>query len=390
MTSVSSFLLRRVQLPRVHIQPLLLYIAFFLLGLGLYQYAFLFVVLFYFLDLRALLTIPRNNRLWLRFFLLAVFFSSVFFLGTLHSMQPFNMTVLIIYLALSFVILDCQYIVGKLSDSFLLAYVFGLFLSGAISSIYSLVNNTGSFGYGLIFDPIMGMEVNTPAYSNSLVFPFLLSFQMLLGKGSIPRKLILTGICCLCVLCAVFLGGRAFFIVVLIALVLMVRKKKIIIAAPLLFVSIVVVAFFVRNSDLGLADATNFLMKRIFNWQDTGRASLYTEGIIKAVAFPFGGFDVSPNIYGTQWFHNTWVDSARLGGWIAVSALLLLNIDFFLPLVSNRNIWRQKKFHIVFAIACLAVMFQDVVIGGNIRIFFLYCLCCVLLEQKTSLQEERG
>ena len=186
---------------------------------------------------------------------------------------------------------------------------------------------------------------------------------------------------CIIIISAIYLGGRAFFIVAFLSLLFLLNKKQLILVLfVVLFVSIGLLVSQSGRNNLVFLNSVDFIINRFVNWQDTGRGLLFKDGMLKIFISPIGGFTVNNDLIRTKWFHNLWIDVARLGGWFALVDLLLLNLSFMMPVVNKRINHPLGKYFYILSIATLAIMFQDVIIEGNFRVFLMYVLSSTLIN----------
>src|SRR5690606_25575294 len=118
-------------------------------------------------------------------------------------------------------------------------------------------------------------------------------------------------------------------------------------------------------------------LSRLDGSLESARFLLWKDGVIKLLTHPIGGFDVDQTIDPVQWFHNVFLDSARLAGWMPVLSLIAFVFYSFWLYLNKRNeyyLFAGFVFSIVFVI-----MQQDVVIEAMVRLLVLLYFCAILL-----------
>jgi hypothetical protein len=145
---------------------------------------------------------------------------------------------------------------------------------------------------------------------------------------------------------------------------------------PVLF--IVGVTVIIVSSSSSILIHFNRLITR-FNESglSSSRFDLYILGLNSLLISPLGGF--SPKlIYDTNWFHNIWLDIARLGGWFSLG-LLLISFLYLIKAFCYKR--KHKKFGFAVWLCFIAqlIMLQDVVLEGNYRIFIVFYLSSITI-----------
>ncbi len=232
--------------------------------------------------------------------------------------------------------------------------IFGVSLlaRALIISLFSYLMQGGGdieFGYGRVYDPFIQQVVLSPKIALLAVAGYL----VILSCGDIANKYKLFSAFILCLIVLYLQSRAAFFIFVLFIPFLGIGKKYF---AALAIVLLIALPFYYDNL-LPYIDGTRLVSagiesKRYMHWSD---------GALKFIEYPMGGFSVNSSIENVNFFHNIILDSARING--IYSTFFLLTVFFLIVKISLYN----KKG--VFAIGIIALMFQDVVIEGNFLLF---------------------
>lgn len=353
----------------------LIYFSFFLLG---------FNKSYLYLPVLAILYLIKSSTLFsvkLRadfLILLALMLLSVF---PLYSIGLNNLTTESPVKALAFwfvsivlagLVLQCQS--RRVKYIAIMLYVSGIGLESVIISGYSFLTDPMLNGYGKVFDPFLGGDVNSPAISNNLsIFAFMLLYLIFFTQDYRVKLLSITFLA-LVLGAAVYLGGRTFFLILLTSFVLLVisdfRIKHLVAVAPYVVMLIFAVALlFVKVEEVQLY--LEFTWSRFDNGLDSNRYNHYFDGLSKIIYHPVGGFEVDKSIENTKWYHNVFLDNARIAGWLPVLALTMASLFIGFKMYKYKPRDKYYKFCFVLFVTVLLVMQQDVVVEGNMRTLVL-------------------
>lgn len=222
-----------------------------------------------------------------------------------------------------------------------------------IISLFSYLMQRGGgdieFGYGRVYDPFIQQVVLSPKIALLAVAGHL----VILSCGNINNKYKIFSALILCLVVIYLQSRAAFFIFVLFIPFLGINKKYFLALAIVLLIALPVyydnLLPYIDGSRLVSAGIES---KRYMHWSD---------GVLKFIDYPMGGFSVNPSIENVNFFHSIILDSARING--IYSTFFLLIVFFLIVKISFYN----KKG--VFIIGIIALMFQDVVIEGNFLLF---------------------
>lgn len=255
----------------------------------------------------------------------------------------------------------------------LMSYIAGLTFVISITYLTSVYFNfnegTKLYGYGRVYHPIYGLVINTPGYSSLLSLCTLVA--IFIYYESTEKRLSITALT-LALFChsqSYFYAGRAYYILLIIGLggIFIVDQK---LKNKNFYISIF--------SLLSIA----FLQKILLNFSGIGQESAiargigslrfehWVDGFFKIWKYPLGGFTVNLGIEKTFWFHNLWIDTARVAGWAPLACLLVLNLYIFLKTINYKK--PIRPYLLILQIVCLAQMFQDVVIEGFPSALIIY------------------
>ena len=260
-------------------------------------------------------------------------------------------------------------------------FVLGLGFNGLIISGYSFLLDPLKYGYGLLIDPFSRKEINSPAVSNNLSILEAVLTYFIIEKNTFSKKIVIFTLILITLIMAIFLGGRSFFVIFAITILffLGLKRRSWGAAKNLIFILAFLVGL-ISLSDYLIADKLDFILRRSGEFFESKRFALLREGINLFMDYPLGGFEVDKNIDNTKWFHNIFLDSARVGGWIPTFMLFLAMLYVGITLFKKRN--RYFSFlYFLFLIAFLLTQ-QDVVLEENFQLLILIFFCGVLLHNQ--------
>ena len=202
---------------------------------------------------------------------------------------------------------------------------------------------------------------------------------------------------CLFSLAGIFyLGARASALILLFNFISLtvagqgrVKERQLRSAATFLICLVILVfAFISFASDQSLLLLTESLRADLFLQRlseegfDSSRWDMISIGLSSIARYPEGGFSPPDATYEGPWFHNIFIDNARLGGDLALLLTLLLYIFPVLFWFSRMLIRSQRagkdqscvSLMLMVFLSCAAWLFQDVAFEGPLNIVILLFL----------------
>lgn len=364
---------------------ILLCCAFLALGFGKFIFYIPLFFVYFFFKLQRFFEIRVDNNFLVVLLLMIAYILSIFVIGYDRLMIENRFSWLfVLFFTLVFAGLAMQEESKELQLKILFFYITGIGIDALLISSYSYWVDSSYYGYGRLLDPYAGIVVNSPIISNNLAIFSVALFLIIFNYKNYYLKIISVLFLGCCVFFGFFLGGRAYFIII--AFVLLVfflynLSIKRIVNFFLFLIFIFVFSFIVINY-LNLGDG---VFKNGLNMLDKGLESnrflLYKNGLNLIPAYPFGGFGIDKTIEDVQSFHNVFLDSARLAGWLPVfflfMAILLISYVSFLSGISKNAV------PFIIFITSVLIMQQDVIIEGNYRMLMvMYFSGLVILKKE--------
>lgn len=233
--------------------------------------------------------------------------------------------------------------------------VFGasLLTRALIISLFSYLMQSGvgdiEFGYGRVYDPFIQQIVLSPKIALLAVAGYLI----ILSCSDIPNKYKILSAFILSLIVIYLQSRAAFFIFLLFIPFLGINKRYYMVLALILLIALpIYYESLLHYIDSARLFSAGFESKRYMHWSD---------GIMKFIEYPMGGFSVNSSIENVNFFHNIILDSARVNG---IYSTIFLLIAFVL--IIKISLHNKKT---VFVIGIIALMLQDVVIEGNFLLF---------------------
>ncbi|SIS84456.1 hypothetical protein [Belliella pelovolcani] len=362
-----------------------LYVAFFALGLNKISFYLPIFTIWIFFTANKLLNggISKNFALLSSLFLITIVPIFSFGFNRLKLDNPYlNFSAIMFSLIVVGYIFQVQN--RQRQIKLLICFIFGMGFEALIITIYSFFTDPIIYGYGLLIDPFTKIEINSPSVSNSLaIFSTVLLF--FLFKGSNKKiKLVVLVLFLTCLVSGVFLGGRTFFIIIFLSLLLLISYDL------TLFQFLKLLSFFMifticllylfNNSDF-FSLYVEFSLTRFEKGLESTRSRHYAHGMEQLLYYPFGGFEVDTSIEKTYWFHNVFLDNARLAGWIPSISLFFAILFIF---ISSFKYKRLKSLSFFIFFITFLILQQDVVIEGNYRSLIIVYLSGVLLVSRNK------
>ncbi|MDE9621220.1 hypothetical protein [Citrobacter portucalensis] len=357
----------------------ILLLSFFFSGFSLYS---VFIPL---LMLSLCLSLYKNKSLYLgsiatsfNMLFIVLFVLCVFFIGfsKLYLDSPIKYAMYIIFMIVCLTLLLVNNIEN--AKGMLLFFILGIFMRAEFVVIYSFLEPSGVYGYGKLLDPFSHEEINSPGISNSLAIVFMY-FVVAFKANTFNKRILLTLLYPLLLLSSIFLGGRTFFIIAIISLLYQ-YSRNINLKATIWFCLISVgalITFSLIFKDLPIFDKYFNLVFERFGSEGlkSARFELIQDGITKFLMQPMGGFTPYASEYSGNWYHNIYLDSARVAGFIPLIMFLFSNLILLFSYLKYKKQNRKVKNPYFFlSILTLIVMCQDVVLEGNMMLLICYAL----------------
>lgn len=252
--------------------------------------------------------------------------------------------------------------------SFTAGFTFTILLASALSQYINYKLATKLFGYGAVYHPLTGDIINTPGFSSLLALGTIAALFLYYESSSKLAAFLSLITLMICHSQAFFYKGRAYYILTLLGLAgssflnkKYLNKKFYICLAALYSVS------FAQEL---LSASSNEPQSPMERGLGSLRFNHWIDGFSKIPFFPSGGFTVNGAIEDTKWFHNLWIDVARVSGWIPLSILLAINYYILKKTIFSNNPYRL--YILTAQLVCLAQMFQEVIIEGFASSLILY------------------
>lgn len=254
-------------------------------------------------------------------------------------------------------------------------YISGIGLEALIIAVYSFFISSGSYGYGMLYNPFLNLEINSPVISNNIAIFSVFLFGFFFYVNGFYKKILISSFLLCSIILSFFLGGRFYFILIFFSLLyvlyFIIRKGR----AKLLFTVFILSVLFCFIPNL-----TDLIFLRFKDGLSSSRFEHFSHALYSIPDYPFGGFSVNQKLESIGSFHNIFFDLARLGGWLPLFSMLFLSFYLLFAFFRKKN----KYFYFVYLLflSSFLVMQQDVVIEGNIRILILFYFSGILLINK--------
>ena len=248
------------------------------------------------------------------------------------------------------------------SNNLIRKYAIMSFVYGYIIISYSYFN--GYNGYGSLFNPIQMVKTNSPLIALLVVLSFVILSEA--QDYWDKRKYFLFsffGFINLYV-CTIYLGSRASFILLVVyfsCFIFMRSKNK----EKVSITIILFVFIFIIIAKLNLIDFGGFASRGF----ESSRFGRFKYGIDNLFNYPWGGMPVISVENKGSWFHNIFLDIARVSGfWVMIYWLILFS--FFSVIIYINKLAGLKTFGLFFFILTLALS-QDLAFDGQYNIMCL-------------------
>ncbi len=259
--------------------------------------------------------------------------------------------------------------------SLILSYLFGVFVECCVIIFASYIK--GGYGHGGLWSPFSGSVINSPLVSSMMSIFGCVSYYVLChGKLSVKGFIFLV-ILLVSILSGFYLKGRAFFIIFFLGslyshlfLFIKGRSQK---GLSLFALLMVTVFLFYLSSQEFRYEFLHVVGRFKEGLDSSSRGELYINGFLQMLSHPLGGFGVDEKFVSVKWFHNFWIDSARIGGWAPI-VLFFSAYAYLLRRVKVNILCLENALEKLIILASLAVMFQEVIIEGDYRPYFILFL----------------
>ena len=364
----------------------LLYSAVFSLGLGFHVVYVPVLLLFFAVKPSYLLRPTFRKNFLITFTLISLFLLPQYIIGY-HQITVDNPIASMLSVMFSVVVFGglLQQLSSTTIRNCVVILIVGIGAEALITIVYSLLQDSVYYGYGRLYDPVNGRETNSPGAALKIACLVSLFIWYVFQNISIIKKLALLFFIATLTLLATWLASRAFFVITFLSLafslILNFKVRNIIRLAFFGAVGLLLFTFLFQNTDVSIFSRLN----RLDGSLESARFLLWKDGFAKLLTHPAGGFSVDQTIDSVRWFHNIFLDSGRLAGWIPVISLISFAFYSFMLFLQKRNqfyLFAGYMFVIVFML-----MQQDVVVEGMIRFLVLIYFCSILLGISRPLKE---
>lgn len=337
-----------------------------------------------------------SNRYYvLNFILITAFLFLTFFWGEKYMTisDPFvRFYKSIFFILFSFL---CIPLVEEFKNRKLLIYcfLFGIFIYSVIVVSYSYMINPVKYGYKFLYSPFLSRGVSSTVYSNNLAVLFCFGLILLVVERHILLKIFSIVIISTSLLSVFFTLGRSFIIIgcvfltiFLLSLIDSVKKIFLFLMAILFIVSAGYLMYVYALPDTLLDKFDRLMINRfsvLFSDKDP-RTRLWKEGFELLFKYPMGGY--TPMSVPQYWYHNIWLDTARVAGLIPVGIFLFFNL-IIVHLYFVFWACAEKKALVLLSLVCLMVLGQDLVLesAGRIHILYLYIFIQFVLVYQAGI-----
>lgn len=362
---------------------------FFLIGLYIPSIIFGFIPIWFFykifLERKIKSTIKKSFLfVFLAFFIYFILMS--FNMDLLYMSNPYTVIpfYILIFLLTGFLLTQHDNIGRK---KCLTAFSLGI-----LSSVYTvLIYNYFFIGqpslYGELYNPMTSSYVNSPGWSLMLVMVSCYFTGLIIYIKNPLYKLATTLQIISALFFAAYLGGRAFFIIYLFFIVfflffLFKNKNLINLLGYFIFFILLLsfVYYFISNYFTNILTIISYRFEQGIS---SPRFNLWIDGFDKMLKNPFGRFYVDTNIDNVKYFHNFWLDTARISGWFPTIIMISLNI-YVLAKGYQKKEHTFNILYLLMNIICLIIMMQDVILEALWRILLFYYITCICLLSNNS------
>ena len=265
----------------------------------------------------------------------------------------------------------------KIIKNCIILLIIGIGFEALIIALYSFISDPSYYGYGRLYNPVLNRETNSPGAALKISILASVCVWYVFQKTSLIRKIGLVITVCALTLLATWLASRAYFVIlgvsILASVILNLKLKNILRLSVFSVLGLFVFIYIFNSMDYSLFSK----LYRLDGSLESARFMLLEEGLKNMSTHPFGGFSVDESLDNVKWFHNIFLDSARLAGWLPVLSLILLSTYAFVLFLDKRNSYSLFA-GFIFAMVFL-LMQQDVVVEAMIRFMVLIYFCAIFL-----------
>jgi hypothetical protein len=286
-----------------------------------------------------------------------------------------------------------QYQQQHVQYKMLLWMLFGKGIWALTITMYSYVQDPIIYGYGALLDPFNSIEMNSPAVSNALALFYVTLLYLVHNIKNNFKKKALTLMLIVIILCAIYLGGRTFFVIIFLAhAMFLISFRKLINKTKALFY-LILATLLIWYLAINIDSLSVILETSMDRFEKKGvssvRFDLLVYGLSTFWEYPFGGMmtALSDSGYGGVWFHNVFLDNARLGGYIPTFSLFF-TVLFILTSVGIKRKTEYFRFYFLLFITVLLLMQQEVIIEGSSYLLVLFYLTGIAMLRPLQVQSE--
>ncbi|MBC99004.1 MAG: hypothetical protein CME63_14775 [Halobacteriovoraceae bacterium] len=268
----------------------------------------------------------------------------------------------------------------------LIAYFIGVLLNVGAIMVFNIFIQRG--GYGALRSVFTEGVENSPIFSNliALCVAFFIPFAIFFKKKWI-YLLTYSVLLLIYIYFGIFLKAKAFVIILGLALILfpLVFEAKAFNKKIYILIYLTIGSFFfllIENTKIGHA-----LIYRFENFSGT-RIELLKDGFIKLKSYPLGGFSPNQSIVKLPWFHNIFLDTARLSGFFGLPLfLLIISFTLYSSPFPKKNFNKLPMWTWLFS---FILMQQEVIIEGSHILLFIFLMSSFLMIIPEAVGEDRS
>jgi hypothetical protein len=355
----------------------LYYLVFFFSGFNSLTIFLIFATFTFIVNINIFLKTKINYQILLSILIFSTYLLITFFIGydRFYISDPFNP--MLVILASSIFLCMILFTVNNAKKKQLITmYIIGLATQSLFIVLYNYIQE-GNYGYGNLLNPFTGNRINSPSISNNLALSISLALYYIFNSKK-PIRFTSIFFTILIFACGIYLSGRTFFFLSLIALTALLvknlRVKNIAYFLLLVILSSLAIIYLLPEN---LSKHLDFTLSRLNEGIESNRFKHYYYGITTLPDYPFGGFTIDFSIENTLWFHNIFLDTARVAGWIPMFLLILFTI---MSLVRYFKIRQDNSAFFGFYIFLITfiIMQQDVILEGEYRILIIFFLSSLM------------
>lgn len=372
----------KLTLSKESLANLTLYMVFIFLGLGLHVIYVFFTLLYILQKPNILINIKIKTNFLIVLLLISIFLIPQYTIG--YDYTTFDNPYLSMF-SVYFSLLIIGYIF-QLQDfekqKYLISIILiGIGLEAIIAVSYSFLIDPFKYGYGLMYNPFLNEETNSPALANKLALLSTLCIFYFINSKSKIMKLLTFITIVVATIMSMWLASRAYFVLFFLSLfiVLMLNFRIKTIGYYFVFCILLFVVYLLVSSSIDLSIFSK--LDRLSGSLESARFGLYADGWNKLLQNPFGGFTVNQQIDTVRWFHNIFLDAGRLAGWLPIIGLISFIIFTYYKYLVKKN---KLKFQLPILVFTLVLILsqQDVVLEGMVRFILMIYFCSIVVTRK--------